>query len=305
MNIAIENTTFCGANCVMCVRDKINFELSNMSFELFRKIITEVNRFSIEKYGKGLESIEYGGMGDPLLDSGLEEKLAFIKENYPCVKQCICTTGHVLNEKQDVICKYIDVLKISNYGFSKESYESVHRGNLKYEVIKKNIDELLKIPLGERPRCIISFLVLPINEEEMEDWKEYYEPKCEELYIWKPHNWAGYAESETVHNHKEAKSCGRPGRAFTFRANGDVSVCCWDFNREMSVGNMINETFESIYYGEKLGKVLEMHKKGTFFECKNICSNCDQLYDRQDALIYSSSKEYKVGMETMSKTILQ
>ena len=87
MNIVIENTTYCGANCIMCVRDKLNFKLGNMSFELFKKIILEFNEFCINKYGKGLDSIDYAGMGDPLLDIGLEDKLLYVKENFPNVKQ--------------------------------------------------------------------------------------------------------------------------------------------------------------------------------------------------------------------------
>lgn len=299
--IVIENTTFCGANCKMCVRDKLNFELNNMSFEIFKKAIREVNEFYLEEFGSGLKNIEYGGMGDPLLDSGLEEKLRWVKEHFPEIKQHICTTCHILDIKMDMVCKYVDTLKISNYGFSKYTYETIHRGSLIYEKIKKNIDDFLSIPLEQRPRCIMSFLILPENFEEVEDWKLYYEPKCEEIYIWKPHNWAGKTESETVQNRELARTCGRPGKDFVIRANGDVSFCCQDFNREMSVGNIQKESFREIYYNKKMEYIKCMHQNRKFFEIPNICQNCDFLYDRSDALVYSSNKDYKVGMTTLSK----
>lgn len=300
-SVVIENTTYCGANCTMCVREKINFELGSMSFELFKKAIDEIDSLYLKEFGSGLKNIEYGGMGDPLLDAGLEKKMGWIKERFPQVQQHICTTGHILDKKLDLVCKYVDVLKISNYGFSKGTYEAVHRGSLVYEDIKRNIDTFLSIPKGQRPKCIISFLLLPINAEEVEAWKVYYEDKCEELYVWKPHNWGGYTESETLREHSLAKSCGRPGKDFVIRANGDVSVCCWDFNREMSIGNISEESFSEIYYGNKLKEIKLMHKERRFFECKNVCSECDQLYDRRDALIYSSNKNYEVGIKTLSQ----
>ena len=305
-SITIENTTLCGANCKMCVRDKLKFELSSMSFELFKKAITEIDEFYLSEFGSGLKNVEYGGMGDPLLDVGLEDKLKYIKEQLPDAKQYITTTGHILDKKLDLVCKYIDTIKISNYGFSKQSYERIHGGSLIYENVKKNIDELLSIPCDKRPRCIMSFLLFPENYEEMENWKAYYEPKCEETYIWKPCNWAGYIESETVQDHAVARACGRVGKDFTIRANGDVSVCCMDFNRELTVGNVERESFSDIYYGEALKKIKLIHQEKNFFSVPNIlCAKCDQLYDRQDALIYSSNEDFTVGTTLLHKTKLE
>ena len=82
------------------------------------------------------------------------------------------------------------------------------------------------------------------------------------------------------------------------RANGDVSVCCWDFNREMSIGNLYQNSFEDIYEGEMLKKIVDMHKNKSFFEYENICQHCDQLYDRTDALLYSSNMNFKIGSKT-------
>ena len=43
--LTLEITTFCQANCIVCVRDKLNFKLGSMSQELFEKSVREVSDF--------------------------------------------------------------------------------------------------------------------------------------------------------------------------------------------------------------------------------------------------------------------
>lgn len=298
--LTLEITTHCQADCIVCVRDKLKFELGNMSQPLFERAVKEVSELYTSR-GGGLECIDFGGMGEPLLDSQIEQKLVWLKEHYPDIRVAVTTNGGLLSVKKDILCKYIDVLKISNYGFTKKSFEAVHRGNLIYENVKKNIEDFLRIPVANRPKVIMSFLVLDENRGEEEEWREYWESQCEELYIWRPHNWAGYYHSDTDRNPEKCRSCGRPGCDFTIRTNGDVSVCCWDFNRELTIGNLEKNSFKEIYEGEPLKRIMQMHQKETFFESENLCRHCDQLYDRSDALLYSSNSFFKSSMKTNSK----
>lgn len=98
----------------------------------------------------------------------------------------------------------------------------------------------------------MSFLILEGNKSEAESWKRHWEKRCDEIYIWLPHNWAGYGKSHTQQNKEKCRSCGRPGKDFVVRANGDISVCCWDFNRELIIGNIKENSFKEIYKGKKL-----------------------------------------------------
>lgn len=297
----IENTTFCQANCIVCVRDYLKFEKNNMSQEVFEKGINEVAAF-YKKMGKSLKFVDFGGMGEPLLDNSLERKLKYLKNHHPEIRTGLTTNGGLLTAKKDLLCNYIDILKISNYGFSKASFEKIHRGSLVYEAIKKNIENFLSI--NKRPKVIMSFLMLPENKGEENSWKEYWESKCEELFIWLPHNWAGYGTSHTDMASGGYRSCGRPGKDFVIRANGDVSVCCWDFNREMSIGNINTASFEEICKGKIFEWIMDMHKNRSFFDYDSPCKHCDQLFDRTDALIYSSAKNYRVGSRLTAETQL-
>lgn len=43
--ITMEITTFCQANCIVCVRDQIRYPLSNMTQEIFEKTIREADSY--------------------------------------------------------------------------------------------------------------------------------------------------------------------------------------------------------------------------------------------------------------------
>lgn len=298
-SLTLEVSTHCQANCIVCVRDQLKFKLSNMSQELFEKAISEFDALSISRGEKGLQFIQLSGMGEALLDPHLQDKLEWLEKNYPAVQVGLVSNGQLLMEKKELLCKYVDIIKISNYGFHKKSFESVHGGSLKFEDVKKSIEDFLAIPVEDRPKVIMSFLKLEQNEGEEDEWRAYWEDKCEEIFIWLPHNWAGYIQSHTKQEREKCRSCGRPGKDFIVRANGEVSVCCWDFNRELTVGNLNEVSFEDIYESEQLRDILKMHRENSFFEHDNLCQNCDQLYDRSDALLYSSNKKYHVNMQML------
>ena len=297
-SLTLEITTFCQANCIVCVRDKLNFKLSNMPQNLFEKAVAEA-----VEYSKKLKFINLGGMGEPLLDPQIDKKLTWLDRTFPDIEVGVTTNGQLLMQKKDILCKYVDILKISNYGFTKKSFETVHGGSLIFEDVKANIEKFLQIPRDNRPKTIMSFLVLDENRGEEMAWKDYWEDKCEELFIWLPHNWAGYGKSYTNQNPEKCRSCGRPGNDFVVRANGDVSACCWDFNRELTIGNVNNLSFKQICESQKLKKIMQMHKERKFFESDNICRYCDQLYDRSDALIYSSNEQFKINSKTLKSSL--
>ena len=298
--LTVENTTYCGANCIMCPRDEYQYKWQHMPMELFKNVM----RQGVEL---GITSLDICGFGDPLMDPTIEEKLKFVKETYPHVHIYTASTAHLLTEKRlDAVCRSLDTLKISNYGFSKESYESVHAGTVKFETVWKNVHNLLARPRSDRPYVILSFLIFPENEHEIEPWKAYWKDRADEIMVWQPHNYGGSLrgekrahQSEARVEHKSPRSCGRPFRGDPFvRVNGDVSVCCFDFNHKLVVGNLYKQTLYNILAGEALAKVKNVHEKRTFDGCGLLCTNCDQIYDRNDALVYSNNASRHVDQPT-------
>jgi radical SAM protein with 4Fe4S-binding SPASM domain len=137
----------------------------------------------------------------------------------------------------------------------------------------------------------MTFLDLPENQGDLEKWKSYYEPKVDRIDIWKVLNWGGeydvglkYTESDSIHPCRNVMNLD----AVTICANGLVSICCNDFNRELTIGDISKNSLLQILNGDKLNSLRKIHEDGTIFSSDLICKNCDQIRDRSHALIYTS-----------------
>lgn len=288
--IAIEDTTLCGANCIMCPRDKFDYHSETMDFALFTKCVDEAAKH-------GVKLINLTGFGDSLLSINFEKELQYIKKNYSDIKIGMTNTCHLIDKKKiDFICEYVDELQISMYGITKETYESVHRGSLVFEDVRNNIDTILS--RKDRPHCILEFLLMDENRDELDGWLEYYEGRADRVDVWKLQNWAGYLPSDDLE--KDYKPCFRIDslNGLYIRTDGRVSVCCVDYNRKITIGNMNTQSLEEILTGEKICKLQELNKNGDICEY-SICKYCDQIHDRSDALVYSSDSKMTIGKHSM------
>lgn len=287
--LTIENTTWCGAHCVMCPRDEYGDKWQHMDNAFFQQVVDQ-------GYKLGMRSLDATGFGDPFMDPKYREKLEYVKATYPDVKIYVGTTGHLLYPKHhDWISRCIDTFKISNYGHSPEVYKAIHGGTVEFEKVKENLDSLLARPRDQRPWVIMRFLVFPENEHQVNEWRDYWEPKADEVLLWLPHNYGGgfhRDEFDDLKGKEQAKTCGRPFSANLFvRENGEVSVCCFDFNRKLVVGDLKRETLSEVVQGDRLREIREIHAAGgeAILNSNTICKDCDQIYHRDHALLYASN----------------
>lgn len=288
--IALELSSYCGANCVCCPHENFPLKNRNMDDALFKKCVDDA-------VAHGAISIDICLMGDALLDPEIEKKLGYCRKNYPDLEIYCSSTAQTA--APEFVSKYIDTLQISMYGMTKEVYESVHRGGLKFEKTLANIEGILALPKEKRPYISMVFLLLPENEHQMEEWKAAWEPRVDEILIWRTHNWAGrYAvKTPSEDEMKHAKSCFRPfGGDLCIWVNGDVTVCCFSEDQRLVVGNMYEQTLEEIYFGEKMKQIQKIHRDHAFYQCGLPCEKCDQIFPRTDALVYSSKKR-EVGQK--------
>lgn len=291
--ISIENTTLCAANCIMCVRKKYKGSLTHMKQELFEKCVREAVQC-------GVEMMTLTGFGEPLMDPEIEIKLKYIKNNYPNIKVALTTTGYGLQDHlQDVICTYLDEINFSMYGMNKKTYEYVHGGALKYEENKKNIDTLLA--KEKRPYVIVSYIDMPATHDDMEEWKNYYGEKADQINIWKLHRWPHSGNADMSFKQCAPCRCLRLDtlNGFYIKVDGTVSPCCFDYNNELIIGDINESSLQEIINGPALNRLKVMQEKDFLRNSDMICGDCDQLYSREDALVYTSSQAMRVGRHSL------
>lgn len=287
--ITIETTNLCSAHCGICPREKFEQKPGIMDFELFKKIIDDASRYNIT-------TIDSCGFGDPFTDRLFFERCRYIKSKMPEAAIYASSNCFLMAPgTYDDVIKYIDTLKMSIYGLTKETYEKSHGGNLKFETTYSNITGLLEKmkPLGKKPYTIGLLTVTDINRHEMPDWIKFWEPKLDEVYVWLPHNYGGDKSYRKI-DHKKQVSCGRPFNGPMYiQVDGTVGVCCFDVNKKIIVGDMKTQTIEEIINSKAYESVRKAHQDGKFKSY--LCYNCDQTNPDPSVLLYATNKERRVG----------
>jgi radical SAM protein with 4Fe4S-binding SPASM domain len=118
VRLQIETTDICNFKCVMCTREIIDgMNTRSMSLGEFTKIVDEIDPYYVTM----------NGLGEPLIDKTLFEKLAYLHERN--VMTSVPTNGtYIRREKLARLADNLpDILQMSIDGATKESFESVRK----------------------------------------------------------------------------------------------------------------------------------------------------------------------------------
>ena len=260
--------------------------LEVMSEKLYEKIVRDA-------FNEGVKLIDLCGYGDVFLDKGVIDKVKFTKELNPECSIYTSTTGNAMGQKFfEGVLKYVDTVKYSIYGVTKEVYEPV-MGGIKFEKSMKNINDFLEFN-KKRVYTIGNFIQLEETKHQKDEWIKIWEPKLDEVYVWMPHN---YTDGRNYRNIKGKKqeTCGRPiDGPLNIAVNGKAHVCCFDYNKLMVVGDANSMTIDEIMKSKELNTIIDKHKKNDFSGL--ICETCDQTVHDDTVLLYKSNQNRQVGM---------
>ena len=294
--ITIEVTNRCGAKCVMCPREKMTQNLEVMPFEVYKKTVEDA-------FDCGVKLIDLCGYGDVFLDKNLFEKIKYTKKINPECEVYISTTGNAMIEKyHDQILEYVDILKLSIYGVTKEVYEHV-MGGIKFEKSYKNVNQFLEKDVNKKVFTIGNFIQMKENTHETQKWINYWEPKLSEVYVWKPHNYIDGRNYREIDKNSQ-KTCGRPLEGpLNIAVNGKAHVCCFDYNKKMIVGDIKHQSISEILNSDEMKLIQKKHRENDFTGL--ICENCDQTNKDDNVLVYKTNPDRVVGQSNSSNYVFK
>jgi hypothetical protein len=58
--------------------------------------------------------------------------------------------------------------------------------------------------------------------------------------------------------------------------NGDVVLCCMDYNLKHVIGNLLDQTYEEIFQGKPLLDLIAINEESKFSKC-SICKSCENV----------------------------
>jgi len=259
-----------------------------MPLEDFKTIIDENKQL--------FRNIDLHFQGEPLLHPKIMEMVKYATEKG--IKTLVSTNCTFLD-------KYIDEILDSGLtdiivcldGASKASHEEYRVGS-DFEQVKENIRKLCQAKRKrnlDKPRVILQFIVMKTNEHEIGDIIELgrelgvndVDLKTAFLSDWGDSERIIQAAKDFLPNNKrynrfvwregkpkirsKRRICGWIRRS-AILWNGDVILCCYDYNGELVVGNIFRDGgFQNIWKSERYKKFRKKVVRREF----DLCKNCD------------------------------
>ena len=98
--------------------------------------------------------------------------------------------------------------------------------------------------------------------------------------------WSGTQKDKTLEQQREERyACHSLWTSPSVNWNGDVSICCIDFDTQEVLGNARDKTIAEMWQGEMIRKYREYHMTGQWDKI-HICKDCNYWRETPD-LFYS------------------
>ena len=285
--LIIEPTNACNLKCPLCpTAQDMRREKGFLSLDKFKVIVDEIEPVT--------KSISMNFAGEPLLNKDIFKMAGYAEKKG--IRTMVSTNTCLLDRYTDEIFESeISSLIVCLDGASRETHEYYRVGS-NFEEIKENIRQLCQEKRERKsktPRIALQFVVMKHNEHEIDEiirlakslgvdslglktvslgsWIEI-ERKKEIAGVWLPSNedLSRYKIKNEVPQLKaRPKVCGWL-RQSVILWNGDVTMCCYDFNGELVVGNIFEEPFEKIWRSPRYRRTRKAVVRGE----PKLCRNC-------------------------------
>ena len=276
--VQIEVTNICNARCSMCPLKDMKRKTGYMDFELFKKIIDETSQHKLRRLILHI-------MGEPLLHPKIFEMVAYIKKKNPNQPVEFSTNASLLTRENSkkLIESGLDIINLSIDAISKKTYEKIRIG-LDYETTMKNIYSFLELLGQSKSKKLlakIQLIKLPENESEWDQFKEKWQKFAAgknyiDLYIKEMGDWGGYLKKGKRKNRGCSLKvcCGAPFDSLDIFWNGDISFCCLDYDGQLVVGDVKEQSLQEIWHGAKINQIRKRFIKNNY-KGMPLCSTCE------------------------------
>lgn len=266
----IEVANICNARCVMCPQSTMKRKLGTMEDSLYRRIVEQC---------QPLETVWTFMMGEPLMDKNLSQRITYAK-NIGIKRVGIFTNASLL--KPDLVDRLlasgIDHITISFDALTEETFKEIRPG-LNFMQVTKNIENLVKLRRKRKqknPFIAIEFVKMERNASEAVAFRKKWERIVDAVYISGMVNWGGVNQTKPATGlyYKIRRPCYMLWRDMVLFVDGRVTLCCYDYDGSMILGDASKQSLKEIWMGEKLAQIRNLHLRGEF-EKIPICANCN------------------------------
>ncbi len=282
--IMIETTNSCNLRCPVCpTHFAMRRERGFMDFGLYKSIIDEF------KKGDKKPRIVMIFAGEPLLHPKVDEFIAYASKNGH--KTFISTNATLLSRDlaKRLITAGLTSIHLCLDGFSKETHEAYRRGS-DFEKVKKNIEDFISVKKelkNKNPYIVIQTLLTSFSENEKNKIIEWAENIGADAINFKTLSMGSHTteQMKAKYNYllpqkKEYRRktsdidktlCSWPLKNVVVFWNGDLGLCCVDFDHEIKLKNIREKGFLNTLFSDGVAQKRKLGFQKKFDLCKK-CS---------------------------------
>ena len=222
---------------------------------------------------------------EPLLDRNIIERLKYAKSKNPGSQIRISTNASLLTQKTaPAVADCTDYVYLSVQGgitnrakYEKAmglNYDKTHKNIINFINVVRSGDHNLKIS-GIAINNAISFE----SDKDLAAEKEFWEKQgLMTLNFGVFSTWANQIESDSENYSNKIRGCSLKHRPLTHIhvvENGDVILCCRDWEREIVLGNLSRSSIYEIWNSHKYSNLIGEIYSGEKAQDDFICYRCE------------------------------
>ncbi len=276
----IELTNNCNLDCLMCSRSLMKRKTGYMDVSLLRKIVEELKSHPPKSIGLHL-------FGESLMHPDLIRMIRLIKENVSDVKLLLSTNAYFLNRdvSREIIDSGLDRIRFSLDGIDGSTYEKIRKGS-DFERVVNNIKGFIDVRNSadaSYPFIQMQIIGMKDTADQVRRFRDIWTPLLSEndrIIVQEFMTFAGRVPDRTCFKIasfrdrlKRRLPCLRLWKNLVIYWDGKVGICCYDYDGELSVGDIKEEPISRIWQGQKINSMRLAQLNGSKAKFA-LCRSC-------------------------------
>jgi len=273
----------CSAKRIMCPIDS-SPRNEIMTDEIFFKIID-----SYKDIRQHLKFTTLHGLGEPLLDKNIANKIKYAKQNnFPSIGFATNATHLTPTTSKKLLEAQLDTIIFSIDGINQETHQAI-RVNVNFDIVIKNVLDFIQLrnKIG-KTKIIVRMIKQDLNKSQWDEYFDFWTNKLDSSFgdqvsSFDVHNWGGKdfdltKELKELSTRTIIKCTDLYERMFVY-VNGEVGFCCGDDKGWFNHGNVLQESPLEIYNRGKFKEYRLAMEKGNIHTLIH-CNNCSIIFSR-------------------------
>jgi len=288
---AIELTNYCNLACSACPRSSMTRKVGFMDFSLFKGIISQL---------KGhVGFLWLHNFGEPLFHPEIGRFIGYCSENN--IRTGLSTNATVLDEDKAsmLLDSGLDHIVLAIDGATSATYQRMRHGG-DFENVRKNIEYFLNLKkrLGRAsPFAEVQMIKMDETGDEIDAFRRRWGDLADNVFIKDFCAWgdqvaaiAGLKEKKPAYYSRRRKRlpCMALWRDGIVLWNGDLVLCCMDYDGKMVLGNLNKEKLKDIWNSEAVRKLRKEHSDNNYDN--PLCKECSEWSGPQADIHFLSLK---------------